>query len=388
MEPALGGLVSSAFDESDTQLSVSRDPEPDPPSGGSDAPDSTRMLRDKVQSHTRVVATAAGAQPSAEELTPPPKSSSKPAPRRDAARFGLEIRSDGRSFYLPAPVGWVMAGAVVMIALLAAVDPRELGLAAVERQTAALARWEQVERAREQRALAGIEVPLRELRLEALRRGLAPEGPLAPTPCTGLASSHLEQHALEMARLSFAISASASGGAPPDALRPSRSPIDLTRGEFALAPDRHLPGTVRVSSSRGPRTDPLDGTAKDHKGLDISAPAGTPVIATADGTVVFSGAFEPAADHLRSLLGTHVIVEHGETGFVTLYAHLSKADVATGAVVRAGEVLGAVGSTGRSTGAHLHYQVMRGGASLDPLLFIADVVLIEDGEAIRWRKNP
>lgn len=374
MEPALRGRVSSALDESDTQLSVSGDPEADLPSD---------MLRERVQSQTRV-GQPAPARPSPDEPTPAPKSE----PRRDPSRFGLEIRSDGRSFYLPAPVGWVMAGSVVLIAILSAFDPREIGFAALERRGDALARWEQVERAREQRAIAGIEAPLRELRLEALRRGLAPEGPLAPTPCTGLSSSHLEQHAGEMARLSFAISAAASGGAPADALLPSRSPIDLTRGEFALAPDRQLPGTVRVSSSRGPRADPLDGTAKDHKGLDISAPAGTPVIATADGTVVFSGAFEPADDHLRSLLGTHVIVEHGETGFVTLYAHLSKADIAAGALVRAGDILGAVGSTGRSTGAHLHYQVMRGGASLDPLLFIADVVLIEDGEAIRWRKNP
>ena len=83
-----------------------------------------------------------------------------------------------------------------------------------------------------------------------------------------------------------------------------------------------------------------------------------------------------------------MIVEHGETGFVTLYAHLSKADLQAGANVRAGDTLGAVGSTGRSTGAHLHYQVMRGGVSLDPLLYIADVVLIEEGEAIRWRRNP
>lgn len=381
MEPALRGRVSRALDESDTQLSAAGGPEADLPSD--DAPDSTRMLRERVPSQTRV-GRPARASPSPDEPTPAPKSES----RRDPLRFGLEIRSDGRSFYLPAPVGWVMAGSVVLIAALSAFDPREFGFAALERRSDALARWEQVERAREQRAIAGVESPLRELRLEALRRGLAPEGPLAPTPCTGLAASHLEQHAGEMARLSFAIAAAASGGAPPDALLPSRSPIDLTRGEFALAPDRHLPGTVRVSSSRGPRSDPLDGTAKDHKGLDISAPAGTPVIATADGTVVFSGAFEPAEDHLRSLLGTHVIVEHGETGFVTLYAHLSKADISAGALVRAGDLLGSVGSTGRSTGAHLHYQVMRGGASLDPLLFIADVVLIEDGEAIRWRKNP
>jgi len=325
------------------------------------------------------------------EETPPPSTRHIPTaarPTRDPSRFSLEVVSDGRSFYLPAPVGWVMAGAVVLIALLAAVDPREAGFAALERQADRLARWEQIERAREARAVENIEAPLRALRLEALRRGLAPEGPLAPTPCAGEITAHLHAHAEEMARLSLAISGAAAGGAAPDAVLPSRSPIDLTRGEFALAPDRYLPGTVRVSSSRGPRADPIDGAAKDHKGIDISAPEGTPVIATADGTVVFAGAADPASDHLRSLLGSHVVVEHGETGFVTLYAHLSRTDVAEGAAVRSGELLGAVGSTGRSTGAHLHYQVMRGGVSLDPLLYIADVVLIEDGAAIRWRRNP
>lgn len=367
-EPAVLKRVSRALDESDTQISVS--PDLDPLEALDEAPvvpNATRMLRERPEASTR------------------PVIPTKPA--RDPARFALEVRSDGRSFYLPAPVGWVMSGAVVLIAALAALDPREAGFAALDRQADRLARWEQIERARERRAVENIEEPLRALRLEALRRGLAPEGALTPTACTGDSATHLNAHAEEMARLSLAISAAASGGAPPDAVLPSRSPIDLTRGEFALAPDRHLPGTVRVSSSRGPRADPIDGAEKDHKGVDISAPEGTAVIATADGTVVYAGAADPASDHLRSLLGSHVVVEHGETGFVTLYAHLSRTDVEEGAIVRSGQTLGAVGSTGRSTGAHLHYQVMRGGVSLDPLLYIADVVLIEDGEAIRWRRN-
>lgn len=358
--------MSRALDESDTQISVSIEPD-----------EEAMTLRERPETPTRMNTRALAKD-----------APSVPHPER-AKRYSLEVMSDGRSFYLPAPVGWVMAGAVALIALLAAVDPREAGFAVLERQADRLARWERVERARELKSLESIEAPLRALRLEALRRGLAPEGALAPTPCSGVdVAAHLHAHAEELARLSLAISAAASGGAPPDAVLPSRSPIDLTRGEFALAPDRHLPGTVRVSSSRGPRADPIDGSERDHKGIDISAPEGTPVIATADGTVVFAGAADPAADHLRSLLGSHVVVEHGETGFVTLYAHLSRTDVAEGAAVRSGETLGAVGSTGRSTGAHLHYQVMRGGTSLDPLLYIADVVLIEDGEAIRWRRNP
>lgn len=323
------------------------------------------------------------------ELPAPPREEEK-APRRkrlDASKFSLEVRSDGRSFWLPAPVAWVMGGCIVMIAVLATFDPGRAGLAAVEAQADRVARWERAERIRQLRAVDAIEEPLRALRRRALERGLVPEGDLAATPCSGDPAAHLALHAGEVARLSSALSAAATKEGRVEAMLPSRSPIDLTRGEFSVVPDRELPGTVRVTSSRGPRADPVHGRTKDHKGVDISAPVGTPVVATADGTVVWAGAEAAATDHLRSLLGTHVVVEHGETGFVTLYAHLSKAGVAVGQVVVAGQEIGAVGTTGRSTGPHLHYQVMRGGVSLDPLLYIADVVLIEDGKAVRWRKR-
>lgn len=384
---AIAVRVSTALDESDTQITLTEpadETEAEPSlEAAADAPDSTRMLRDRGESRTRLSV----------PVTSPPRPAFGDAPGAPAKtsarpRYALEVISDGRSFHLPAAVGWVMAASVVMIAVLAALDPREIGLAAVERHADAIATWEREARDREIANVALAESPLRSLRLEALRRGLAPEGALAPSPCAGNPSTHLDGHAVEIARLSEAIARSAAGDAAPVSLLPSRSPIELTRGELALAPDRHLPGTVRVTSSRGERVDPIAGDTRDHKGLDISAPMGTPVIATADGVVAFAGASDPNDDHLRALLGTHVVVEHGDTGFVTLYAHLSITEVEAGAEVRAGQVIGAVGSTGRSTGSHLHYQVMRGGVSLDPLLYIADVVLTEDGEAIRWRKNP
>ena len=309
------------------------------------------------------------------------------AVRRDPSRFGLEVRSDGRSFYLPAPLAAVMAACVVLVGVLAAFDPGDLAFAVVDRHADRIARWETLEQARRQAAVDAVEEPLRALRRQALQRGLPPEGALAPSACAGEPAEHLDAHADEIARLSSALATAAAGDESPDAHLPSRSPIDLTKGEFFLAPDTHIPGTVRVTSSRGPRSDPIDGDWKDHKGIDISAPIGTPVITTADGTVVYAGAADPGVDHLRSLLGTHVVVEHGETGFVTLYAHLSRADVKEGQTLESGDPIGQVGSTGRSTGPHLHYQIMKGGRSLDPLLYIADVVLIEDGEAIRWRRN-
>lgn len=351
----------------------------------------TRLLADRPEDAT----TVDDGTPVDRSLTVPPPDPaaaddepSVPARRRrDPSRHSLEIRSDGRSFYLPATVAWVMAACVVMIAAMAAFDPPRMGLAAVEAHADRVARWERAERTRQTRAIASIEEPLRALRRQALERGLVPEGVLAPSDCAAEPGAHLEGHALEAASLTEALRAAAAGDAHPDATLPSRSPIELSRGEFFLAPDRHLPGVVRVSSSRGPRVDPVDGDWKDHKGLDISAPSGTPVIATADGVVTYAGTADSKEDHLRSLLGTHVVIEHGETGFVTLFAHLSAASVTVGQEVRSGDRIGAVGNTGRSTGPHLHYQVMRDGRSLDPLLYIADVVLIADGEAIRFGRK-
>lgn len=99
----------------------------------------------------------------------------------------------------------------------------------------------------------------------------------------------------------------------------------------------------------GVRGNPFGGGASEyHSGQDISAPRGTPVIAPADGTVVHAG--------WQSGYGNLVTVDHGN-GLSTRYGHLSKVEVAEGQEIRRGELLGLVGSTGRSTGPHLHYEV-------------------------------
>lgn len=117
----------------------------------------------------------------------------------------------------------------------------------------------------------------------------------------------------------------------------------------------------RVTSTFGSREDPLNGDLARHEGLDLAAPTGTSVRAAADGVVVYAG--------WKSRYGRTIIVEHG-LGFRTLYGHLNKILVMRGQKVEAGTKIGHVGSTGRSTGPHLHYEVRVDGSPRDPFRFI------------------
>jgi len=116
-----------------------------------------------------------------------------------------------------------------------------------------------------------------------------------------------------------------------------------------------------LSSGFGWRLDPFTGGSAYHTGLDLRAPTGTPVHATAAGEVVASG-------H-EGEYGITVRVRHGY-GLETSYCHLSATRVNVGDQVRRGDVLGAVGTTGRSTGSHLHYEVRSDGAARDPAAYI------------------
>jgi murein DD-endopeptidase MepM/ murein hydrolase activator NlpD len=117
----------------------------------------------------------------------------------------------------------------------------------------------------------------------------------------------------------------------------------------------------RVSSGFGYRIDPLYKTVKFHPGLDFTAPQGTPVYATADGVVKVAG-------NLGNGYGNHIIIDHGYA-YNTLYGHLFRLKAKRGQSVKRGEVIGYVGNTGKSTGPHLHYEVIKGKKHLDPIYF-------------------
>jgi murein DD-endopeptidase MepM/ murein hydrolase activator NlpD len=117
----------------------------------------------------------------------------------------------------------------------------------------------------------------------------------------------------------------------------------------------------RVASGFGFRIDPVYKTTKMHAGLDFAAPQGTPIYATANGTVTTGG-------NSSNGYGNHVIINHGY-GYETLYGHMVKVKVGPGTKVKRGEVIGWVGSTGKSTGPHCHYEVHKGGQKLDPVYF-------------------
>ena len=117
----------------------------------------------------------------------------------------------------------------------------------------------------------------------------------------------------------------------------------------------------RVASGFGYRIDPFTKVRKMHNGMDFTAPTGSPVYATGDGVVA-------RADDAASGFGNHVVIRHG-FGYESLYAHLSKYNCRAGQHVKRGDVIGYVGSTGRSEGPHCHYEVHKDGKVVNPLNF-------------------
>ena len=142
--------------------------------------------------------------------------------------------------------------------------------------------------------------------------------------------------------------------------------LELWNGLSKL--DRVLPlgapvENVRVTSRYGTRTDPFTSEQKKHRGIDFAGKIGTELFAVAPGRVVSAGD--------RVGYGTTVEIDHG-LGFTTLYAHLSQIMVTRGDWVRPGTVVGLAGSTGRSTGPHLHYEIRYKGVPFDPTKFVKE----------------
>lgn len=124
----------------------------------------------------------------------------------------------------------------------------------------------------------------------------------------------------------------------------------------------HLPASLEyVSSSFGYRSDPFTGEAAMHAGLDFRGPTGAPIQAAADGVVTFAG--------VKGGYGNCIEITHGN-GLMTRYAHMSAFKARPGQKVAAGDTIGAIGSTGRSTGPHLHFEVRVNGAAVNPRPFL------------------
>lgn len=145
---------------------------------------------------------------------------------------------------------------------------------------------------------------------------------------------------------------------------------DLAYVEFKLLEkrvrDRLLPTTLPVKdaylgSPFGHRSDPIAGARAMHEGIDFNAETGTPVVAAADG-VVLSAAYHPD-------FGNVIDIDHGDS-LVSRYAHLSRMDIKPPALVKRGQLIGAVGNTGRSTGSHLHFEVRMQGVAQNPAHFL------------------
>ena len=137
----------------------------------------------------------------------------------------------------------------------------------------------------------------------------------------------------------------------------------------------------RIASGFGYRIDPIYRTRKMHKGLDFSAPTGTKIYATGDGVI-------KKVKRARWGYGTHVVIDHGY-GYTTLYGHMSRASVKQGQRVKRGQQIGLVGSTGKSTGPHLHYEVAKNGVQVNPIGYLYNDLTTEQyEEIIKLSSNP
>ena len=133
--------------------------------------------------------------------------------------------------------------------------------------------------------------------------------------------------------------------------------------DIYVATPRGWPVDGRVTSEFGPRENPKDGSPEFHSGIDISVPAETPVRATAEGIVSFSGWSRGS--------GNLVVIEHG-LNYSTCYAHNTSVKVSVGEKVLRGDIISYSGSTGDSTGPHLHYEVRHNGKAVNPREFIME----------------
>ena len=137
---------------------------------------------------------------------------------------------------------------------------------------------------------------------------------------------------------------------------------------------------TRLSSTFGIRNDPIYNVPKMHSGLDFTAPTGSKIYATGDGTI-------ETMEYSTGGYGNHIVIDHG-FGYKSHYAHLSKFETKRNRKVKRGELIGRVGSTGKSTAPHLHYEVIKNGNKIDPInFFFTDITPEQYSQLIEKAKN-
>lgn len=137
---------------------------------------------------------------------------------------------------------------------------------------------------------------------------------------------------------------------------------------------------TRLSSTFGIRNDPIYNVPKMHSGLDFTAPTGSKIYATGDGII-------ETMEYSSGGYGNHIVINHG-FGYKSHYAHLSKFETKLNRKVKRGELIGRVGSTGKSTAPHLHYEVIKNGNKIDPInFFFTDLTPEQYSQLIEKAKN-
>lgn len=291
---------------------------------------------------------------SGQAAPPAPLPEARPLPVGDTLRLAppLERQSRLESRALPAHASADAPGAP-LASLAGEAAPKAELIARVEHSLDQVERAQQTElqtlETRAERQARRIRAVLTDLGLDHVRlaqvavpaRG-GTGGPFLPIPQPGAEASPFER---QVFRLQSVI----------------RDQDQLSRLAAAIPLGRPHAGELEQSSGFGPRLDPFLRTWAMHSGIDFRAATGEAARATAGGKVTHAGTMGG--------YGLMVEVDHGN-GIATRYAHLSRIDVAVGDVVRAGHRVGRVGSTGRSTGPHLHYETRINGEAVDPLRFL------------------
>lgn len=255
-------------------------------------------------------------------------------------------------------------------------------LASLSAATEARARLIEQRQAIIEAALSGERIDPELVAAAATGDRLAKDGPLARVEAQQLAQAALVAKALdvryqvtasELKKLGLSLPKNgaegvggpfeSAGNTTFKALFNSWKKLDqLQDGVIAIPSDKPIKTNASFTSAFGVRSDPFRGSAAMHPGIDLAGPVGTPIYATADGTVLRSGWNSGGYGNL-------IEIEHGR-GITTRFGHLSAILVSSGQHITRGQLIGRMGSTGRSTGSHLHYEVRIDGRAVNPIPFM------------------